>query len=117
MKNKNVVPKNETLFSIGSTFRQLRMRKGFKSAEIFSYEHDLNRTAYWRWENGENITMKNFLKLCQIHGITPRDLFEMLDRKNTKSNIEILMNEPQSVLFKSREKSKYNSKQRRAGLK
>ena len=37
MKKEN---KNELLFNLGSTFRQLRMRKGFKSAEIFSYEND-----------------------------------------------------------------------------
>ena len=73
MKTKNI--KNEMLFNLGSTLRVLRMKKGFKSAEVFSYENDLNRTAYWRWENGENITMKNFFKLCDIHDISPKELF------------------------------------------
>ena len=94
MKKEN---KNELLFNLGSTFRQLRMRKGFKSAEIFSYENDLNRTAYWRWENGENITMKNFFKLCNIHNLSPKELFEILENKEIKSNY---LNEPGSVLFK-----------------
>src|SRR3954471_16831241 len=94
MKKKQ---KNELLFSVGSTFRQLRQNKGFKSAEVFSYENELNRTAYWRWENGENITMKNFIKLCEIHHITPKELFEILEDKNQKAN---LLNEPTSVLFK-----------------
>jgi hypothetical protein len=100
--------KDEVLSNIGSTLRQLRMSKGFKSAEVFSYENDINRTAYWRWENGENITMKNFLKLCEIHNITPRELFEICDDKKIKST---LMNEPNSVLFKKsrRRKSKFNS--------
>lgn len=89
--------KNEMLHNLGSTFRQLRMRKGFKSAEIFSYENDLNRTAYWRWENGENITMKNFFKLCNIHELSPKEIFEILETKNNNSN---LMNEPGSVMFK-----------------
>jgi hypothetical protein len=93
--------KDETLYSLGSTFRQLRMRKGFKSAEVFSYENDLNRTAYWRWENGENITMKNFLKLCNIHNISPKDLFEILENKDLKTN---LINEPGSVLYKKKVK-------------
>lgn len=91
--------KNEMLNNLGSTFRQLRMSRGFKSAEIFSYENDLNRTAYWRWENGKNITMKNFLKLCDIHNITPKEVFEILENKQLKSNI---LNEPGSVLFKKK---------------
>jgi transcriptional regulator with XRE-family HTH domain len=98
MKSKNI--KHELLFDLGSTLRQLRMRKGFKSAEVFSYENDLNRTAYWRWENGENITMKNFFKLCDIHNISPKNLFEILENKKTNTNKEDFLNEPGSVLFK-----------------
>jgi hypothetical protein len=94
MKKEN---KDEMLHNLGSTFRQLRMRKGYKSAEIFSYEFELNRTAYWRWENGENITMKNFFKLCNIHKLSPKELFEILERKE---EISTLINEPGSVLFK-----------------
>ncbi len=97
MKSKN--SKEEKLSGLGSTLRQLRLRKGFKSAEVFSYENDLNRTAYWRWENGENITMKNFLKLCNIHDLTPKELFDLIDTKTDKKS---LMNEPGSVLFKKK---------------
>lgn len=97
MKTNN--EKHELLYSLGSTLRQLRMIKGFKSAEIFSYENDLNRTAYWRWENGENITMKNFFKLCHIHNITPKELFELIENKNVKS---IYLNEPGSVIYKNK---------------
>jgi transcriptional regulator with XRE-family HTH domain len=99
MKNKNT--KNELLFSLGSTLRQLRMRKGFKSAEVFSYENDLNRTAYWRWENGENITIKNLLKLCNIHNITPKELFELIENKDHKNTY---LNEPGSVIYKKNQK-------------
>ncbi len=93
---------NDILFSLGSTLRLLRMNKGFKSAEIFSYEHDLNRTAYWRWENGENITMKNFLKLCEIHNISPKELFELLEAKYNSPAKQNLLNEPGSVALKHR---------------
>ena len=98
MKTKNI--KNEMLFNLGSTLRVLRMKKGFKSAEVFSYENDLNRTAYWRWENGENITMKNFFKLCDIHDISPKELFEILENKKEFVNNSLFLNEPGSVLFK-----------------
>ncbi len=99
MKNKAKI-KNEQLYNLGCTFRQLRLRKGFKSAEVFSFENDLNRTAYWRWENGENITMKNFLKLCEIHKISPKDIFIILDNKKNNIKNEFLLNEPGSVLYK-----------------
>jgi hypothetical protein len=101
MKKEN---KDEMLHGLGSTFRQLRMIKGFKSAEIFSYENDLNRTAYWRWENGENMTMKNFFKLCNIHQLSPREVFELLENKKMITN---LMNEPGSVLFKKKDNFKF----------
>jgi len=68
-KMKNPSKKSECMINLGVTFRVLRLKKGYRSAEQFSYEFDLNRTAYWRWENGENITMKNFLRLCEIHNI------------------------------------------------
>lgn len=73
--------KSEELINLGVIFRILRQKKGYKSAEQFSYDNDLNRTAYWRWENGENMTMKSFLKLCSIHKITPKELFEHLQTK------------------------------------
>lgn len=98
--------KNELMFSIGSTLRQLRMRKGYKSAELFSYENDLNRTAYWRWENGENITMKNFIRLCNIHKISPKEIFEIIENKKYSPNpSKFLVNEPGSVMYKEKRKT------------
>jgi hypothetical protein len=73
--------KSENMINLGVTLRVLRLRMGYRSAEHFSYEFDLNRTAYWRWENGENITMKNFLRLCEIHNISPKTLFELVERR------------------------------------
>jgi transcriptional regulator with XRE-family HTH domain len=81
--------KNEDLINLGVILRILRQRKGYKSAEHFSYDNDLNRTAYWRWENGENMTMKSFLRLCRIHKITPKELFELLQNKFTSQPKEI----------------------------
>lgn len=94
----NTHPKT-TMINLGSTLRQLRMKKGFKSAEVFSFENDLNRTAYWRWENGQNITMKNLLRLCDIHKISPKDLFEIIDNKYSTDSKSALLNDPESVLI------------------
>lgn len=101
MENKN---QNLIMINLGSTLRQLRMRKGFKSAEVFSYENELNRTAYWRWENGQNITMKNLIRLCDIHKISPKELFEIIENKYNPKNRNELLNEPESVLIKNKYK-------------
>ncbi len=79
MKNNRKI-KNEALIDLGIAIRKLRIRKGYKSAELFSYENNLNRTAYWRWENGQNLTMKNFFKLCSIHNLSPKDFFMSMER-------------------------------------
>lgn len=86
--------KDEMLLNVGIELRKLRLSKGYKSAELFSYEHNLNRTAYWRWENGQNITMKNFLRLCNIHNLSPKDFFGLIDHKLNKYPITSFLNEP-----------------------
>jgi hypothetical protein len=78
--------KTESLINLGIIFRKLRIEKGYKSAEHFSFDNELNRTAYWRWENGENMTMLSFLKLCSIHNLSPKDLFEKVDSKFGRSD-------------------------------
>lgn len=78
MKKKNKI---ESLINIGIIFRKLRIEKGYKSAEQFSFDNELNRTAYWRWENGENMTLSSFLKLCSIHNISPKEIFEKVELK------------------------------------
>lgn len=95
--------KTEDLINLGVILRQLRQKSGYKSAEQFSYDNDLNRTAYWRWENGENMTMKSFLKLCNIHNIRPKDFFSLIELKfNTRiSNSELTLNESNLELKKS----------------
>lgn len=92
MKTKNQ-KKEELLINLGVIFRQLRIKKGYSSAEQFSFDFDLNRTAYWRWENGENITMLNFIKLCSIYDVTPKEVFELYEKKYKINFEENLLNE------------------------
>src|SRR4029079_19352927 len=79
IKDMKTNRKNESLINFGVLLRKLRIQRGYKSAETFSYEFELNRTAYWRWENGENITMNNFFRLCEIHQKTPMEIFELME--------------------------------------
>ncbi len=93
MSTKNH-PKDEMLINLGIVIRRLRLNKGFKSAELFSYENNLNRTAYWRWENGQNITMKNFFKICGIHDLSPKEVFELMENRYKGLSSLSLASEP-----------------------
>ena len=69
----------EHMASIGAHIRSLRLRKGYSSAEIFAYEHNLNRVSYWRMEKGSNITLKSLIRILDIHGISLKEFFEEFD--------------------------------------
>ena len=89
--------KDEMLINLGIAIRKLRLKQGYKSAELFSYENNLNRTAYWRWENGQNITMKNFFKICNIHKVTPKDFFNLIENKFDEKLYMHFLNEEKSA--------------------
>ena len=62
--------------AIGTKIKELRIQKGYTSAEIFAYEHDLNRISYWRMEKGANITMSSLFRILDIHQITLSEFFK-----------------------------------------
>lgn len=68
------------LIAIGKQIKQLRINMGYSSAEIFAYEHNLNRISYWRMEKGTNITILSLLKVLDIHQITLSTFFSMIDQ-------------------------------------
>ena len=64
---------------IGAHIKDLRIRSGYTSAEIFAYEHELNRISYWRMEKGTNITMSSLFRILDIHQITLSEFFKDID--------------------------------------
>ncbi|WP_423791198.1 helix-turn-helix transcriptional regulator [Millionella massiliensis] len=70
---KNTEPR---LAAIGARIRELRSSAGYTSHEVFAWEKGLNRVQYWRMENGCNMTMTTFLRICDIFGVTPEDFFK-----------------------------------------
>jgi hypothetical protein len=84
MKTTDYFDLEDQLKIVGITLRELRQKKGYTSAEIFSYDFELNRTNYWRWENGQNITLKNIFRMCEIHQISLTDFFELIEKRNQK---------------------------------
>ena len=73
------------MLSIGSTMRKLRLRKGYKCAEYFAFEYQLNRSAYYGWENGKNISIKKLIIVCEALDISLLEFFQFArlpERKN-----------------------------------
>ena len=66
------------MLSIGSTIRKLRIQKGYKCAEYFAFEFQLNRSAYYGWENGKNISIKKLILVCEALGITLPEFFQLV---------------------------------------
>ncbi len=84
MKTSYFIDHENQLKQVGVILRELRFKKGYRSAENFSYDYDLNRTNYWRWENGQNMTLKNIFRICEIHEISLTDLFGLLENRNKR---------------------------------
>lgn len=64
---------------IGAHIKELRISSGYTSAEIFAYEHELNRISYWRMEKGANITMSSLFRILDIHQITLSEFFKDIE--------------------------------------
>lgn len=67
--------KDKNRKKIAEKIKKLRVDKGYTSYENFAYENDLSRVQYWRMEKGTNFTIDYFLKLLEIHKMTPKEFF------------------------------------------
>ena len=69
-ENYNIIINN-----IASKLKKIRIEKGYTSYENFAYQNDLPRVQYWRMEKGTNFTIKNLLKILEIHQMSLEDFF------------------------------------------
>lgn len=61
---------------VAERIKQLRIDSGSTSYETFAFDKEINRVQYWRVEKGQNITLKTFFKILQIHNLTPEEFFK-----------------------------------------
>jgi transcriptional regulator with XRE-family HTH domain len=66
------------MLSVGSAMRKLRIQKGYKCAEYFAYEYQLNRSAYYGWENGKNISIKKLILVCEALDMSLLEFFQLV---------------------------------------
>ncbi len=78
----NAEKKDKRLVNIGQRLKKLRIKKGYTSYEHFAWDYGIPRVGYWKHEKGGNITLKNLIRLLDIHKITLEDFFsEEFDKK------------------------------------
>lgn len=64
---------------IAMKLKELRVKAGYTSHEVFAWDNGLSRVQYWRVESGSNITLKTLMKLLDIHGVTLSEFFKDID--------------------------------------
>lgn len=56
--------------------RQRRYELGYKSGETFAKEKGINRSIYQRWEQGYDMNMSSYLRLCDALLVDPADFLK-----------------------------------------
>ena len=70
------IPENVDSIKLGNRMRELRLKKGYSSAEIFSYDHEISRVLYGKYEKGDgNVTYKNLLKIIRALDVSIAEFF------------------------------------------
>ena len=60
---------------LGDRIKQLRLKKGYTSYEIFAFENGINRAQFGRYERGEDLRYSSLLKVCEALDISIKDFF------------------------------------------
>ncbi|MCB9290686.1 MAG: helix-turn-helix transcriptional regulator [Lewinellaceae bacterium] len=63
------------LFNLGERIKALRKARGYSNYEQFAYEHEINRSQYGRYENGEDLRFSSLLKVLKALDISLAEFF------------------------------------------
>ena len=73
--SKVAEPKDENVLKLAKRIRQLRIQKGYSNYEHFSYDHDIARSQYGRYEKGEDIRFTSLVKIANTFNMTLQEFF------------------------------------------
>jgi transcriptional regulator with XRE-family HTH domain len=74
-KSKRLDDDQKIFKKIGNRIKQLRIEAGYTNAEKFAFEHEITRSQYANWENGQDMLTSSILRIAKAHGITIQDFF------------------------------------------
>jgi|688.fasta_scaffold126541_2 transcriptional regulator with XRE-family HTH domain len=72
--------RDKRFFDLASIIRKRRVELGYKSAEKFAYDNNLNRSVYQRWENAEDLNVTSLIKLLYTLKMSASTLFEKWEK-------------------------------------
>ena len=65
----------QKLDQLGARIKALRIAAGYTNYEKFSYEHDISRSQFGRYENGQDMKFSSLLKVLDALGIPLAEFF------------------------------------------
>jgi len=76
MANRNLLTSEKELKKIGLRLKNLRKSNGYTSPDKFSYENNLNRSQYGKYEAGNaNITISTLINILNCFGVSLSEFF------------------------------------------
>ena len=65
-----------TLRKIGKKLKKLREERGYKSSDAFTYDHEISRAQYGKYETGtQDMRISTLLKTVNLLGVTIEEFF------------------------------------------
>ncbi|MBS1772416.1 MAG: helix-turn-helix transcriptional regulator [Bacteroidetes bacterium] len=69
-------PSTQTeLEKIGNRIKALRKQRGYRSYEIFAYEHNIHRSQWGKYEKGANLNFVTLVKITAVLGVSLKEFF------------------------------------------
>lgn len=65
----------QQLNNLGKRIKQLRKASGFSNYEQFAFTHEINRSQYGRYENGEDLRFSSLIKVLKALDISLEEFF------------------------------------------
>lgn len=97
--------RDKRFFDLASIIRKRRLELGYKSAEKFAYDNNLNRSVYQRWENAEDLNVTSLIKLLYTLRMSASTLFEKWEQVSDSMPQDISNDE--LVVFVAERKASY----------
>lgn len=70
-----VLAEEEYLLKLGKRVKSLRIAAGYSNYDFFAYDHNISRTQWGRYENGQDLRYTSLLKVVGAFGMTLEEFF------------------------------------------
>lgn len=74
-KSPKSIDLEKSLTQLGERIKQLRIDRGYSSYEQFAFEHEISRSQFGRYENGEDLRFSSLIKVINALGVTLEEFF------------------------------------------